>query len=143
MDDMFLQMMSMARQGFFCSQIIVKMALELEGKENPDLVRAMGGLIGGMGFSGGVCGCLTGGACMIGLFASKGDPDELEDSRANEMVQELVKWFEEEIGGKYSSINCRDILEGDPTNQTKRCPQIVERTFEKALNILSDRGYEF
>ncbi|WMT83604.1 C-GCAxxG-C-C family protein [Terrisporobacter mayombei] len=51
----------------------MKIILDLEGKENPDLIRAMGGLIGGLGFNQKICGALTGGVCILGYFASKGE----------------------------------------------------------------------
>ena len=41
-------------QGFHCAQILLLLGLEHQGKENPDLIRAMDGLSGGRGpeFSG-------------------------------------------------------------------------------------------
>jgi C_GCAxxG_C_C family probable redox protein len=143
MTDAYTQMMTLAQQGFYCSQIIMIMALELKVKENPDLIRAMGGLAGGMGFTGGTCGCLTGGVCMLGLFTAKGDANIPEDSNGRIMVKELVAWFEKEIGGLYGSSNCRDILQNDPVNKLKRCPGIIEKTWDKAIEILTDYGYEF
>ncbi len=85
-------------QGFFCSQILILMGLELQGKENPDLVRAVHALAGGIGFTGETCGALTGGACMLGLYAGKGEPTHEEDPRLMFMLQDLVKWFKQEYG---------------------------------------------
>lgn len=51
MDELFDRMLEMSRKGYFCSQILLKLALEMTRKrKNPDLIRAMGGLCGGMGF---------------------------------------------------------------------------------------------
>ncbi len=54
--------------GYHCSQMIMIMTLETIGEENPQLVKALGGLGGGIGYCGDTCGCLTGGACAIGYF---------------------------------------------------------------------------
>ena len=66
--ELFDRMLELSGQGFYCAQILLILALEAEGKENPDLVRAMSGLNGGLGFSGNVCGALTGGCCLLGHF---------------------------------------------------------------------------
>ena len=58
MNDVFFKMVEMTQQGFYCSQILIKLGLENQGKENEDLVRAMAGLAGGLGFAGKNCGTL-------------------------------------------------------------------------------------
>ena len=68
MMDELLRMLELAGQGFHCSQILLFLGLEAQGKRNPDLIRAMSGLAGGVGFSGDICGALTGGACLLGLM---------------------------------------------------------------------------
>ncbi|MBP6974306.1 MAG: C_GCAxxG_C_C family protein, partial [Syntrophorhabdus sp.] len=72
MDNLFLQTMKLYAKGFCCSQIIVMLAMEAEGKKNPDLVRSLGGLCFGVNWSGEVCGALSGGACLISLYSGKG-----------------------------------------------------------------------
>ena len=47
MDDLTLaRMKELKQQGFFCSQILMTLGMELQGKENTDLIRAMNGLAG-------------------------------------------------------------------------------------------------
>ncbi len=138
MDELFDHMLEMSQRGYFCSQILLKLALEDEEKEDADLLRAMGGLCGGMGFSGGLCGALTGGACLLGYYLCKGEDDEMEDERANEKINQLVHWFEEEIGSEYGGVNCAVILDGNPNNKMLRCPKIVERTYYKAMELLAE-----
>ena len=87
------QLMALRQQGFYCSQIIMLQGLDMTGKSNPDLVRAMHGLAGGLGFSGELCGALTGGASLLGLYAGKGIPEQPEDPRLDFMIVDLVKWF--------------------------------------------------
>ena len=90
MNEATLRMITLAGQGFFCSQILLSMGLEAQGKSNPDLIRAMAGLAGGLGFTGDTCGALTGGACLLSLYAGKGLPEEQEDEKLNLMISELV-----------------------------------------------------
>ena len=63
--DLYERIMELGSMGYHCSQIIMIMTLETIGEENPQLVKAMGGLGGGIGYCGDTCGCLTGGACAI------------------------------------------------------------------------------
>lgn len=142
MTDRFMKMLELSQQGFYCSQILLLMGLEAQGKDIPEVVRAMSGLTGGMGFCGKTCGALTGGACLIGLYAGKGTPEEMEDSRLNEMVKELVEWFEEENLAPYGGIACFDILENNPANRMMRCPQLVLQTLSKVEEILTKGGYD-
>ncbi|QDR79680.1 DVU_1555 family C-GCAxxG-C-C protein [Sporomusa termitida] len=141
MTETFFQLMELSQAGFYCSQILLIIGLEAQGKENPDLVRAMSGLNGGLGFCGKTCGALTGGACLIGLYAGKGTAEEMEDSRLNDMIRELVGWFEQENLPRFGSINCHDILEGNPANRMSRCPQLVMQTLDKVRDILAANGY--
>jgi len=134
--ELFDRMLELSQQGFFCSQIMILLALEGEGKENPDLVRALGGLTGGLGFSGKICGALTGGCCLIAYFAGQGEPDEMPDQHCNEMIQSLVTWFEKEYGTTYGGCDCKDILEDDPANKIIRCPQVVEAVYTYVMEEL-------
>ena len=58
--DLYERIMELGSMGYHCSQIIMIMTLETIGEENPQLVKAMGGLGGGIGYCGDTCGCLTG-----------------------------------------------------------------------------------
>ena len=139
MDEMY--MMELATKGYYCSQIIMKAILDAEEKENSDLIRAMVGLIGGIGFNQRICGAITGGICAIGYFTCKGEDDEIEDENANEMITELIKWFETE-GTNGKGTECKDIIGGDLKNQMKVCPNLVSATLEKVFDILQEHGYD-
>lgn len=136
-----LRMIELARQGFQCSQILLILGLEAQGKSDADLIRAMNGLAGGLGFSGEVCGALTGGACLLGLYAGRGNPDEEEDPKLNLMITELVEWFSSEFGELYGGIRCGAILDNEPANQKTRCPGLVAGVYEKAKGLLLEHGY--
>ncbi len=137
-----MRMMELALQGFGCSQILVKMALEAQSKDDVGLVRAVSGLHGGLGFSGKTCGALTGGCCVLGLYAGRGAAGEVEDARLMPMVQELVEWFEREYEPRYGGIDCADILQDDSRNRLTRCPEIVTAVFDKIAQILTANGYD-
>lgn len=136
------QLMKLRQQGFYCSQMIVLQGLEMQGKENPDLVRAMHGLAGGLGFSGELCGALTGGASLLGLYAGKGAPDQPEDPRLDFMIQDLVKWFKAEYGEQFGGIRCEQILAGNHQNKITRCPLMVVGTLRKVKELLVENGYD-
>lgn len=138
--DLFKQILNWYRQGFFCAQILALLALEADGEENPGLVRAMAGLNGGLGFTGNLCGCLTGGCCVLSYFTGKGEPDELEDPDARELIREYIRWFETEAGGKGNAVTCDALLDGNPANRMERCPGLVAGAFEKVMTLLSEKG---
>lgn len=142
MDDDLERMREMKAQGFYCSQILMKLGLELQGKDNPDLVRAVHGLAGGLGFTGELCGALSGGAALLGLYAGKGLPEEDEDPRLDFMIMDLVKWFKQEYLPLYGSLRCEDILNGDAKNQATRCPLIVAATFQQVKELLVAHGFD-
>lgn len=141
MTDAFMRLLELSQAGFYCSQILLIIGLEAQNKENLDLIRAMSGLNGGIGFCGKTCGALTGGACLIGLYAGKGAAEELEDSKLNDMIAALVAWFEQEVVSKYGSLDCNAILENNPQNRILRCPQLVLSTLSKVQEILDANGY--
>ena len=115
--DLFDRMLELSGQGFYCAQILMILALESEEKEDPDLVRAMGGLNGGLGFSGRVCGALTGGCCFLSYFLGKGEAEELEDPEAALLIGRLAEWFEETTKSKYG--RCRSEEKTNDNNKRK------------------------
>ena len=138
--ELFDRMLELSGQGFYCAQILLILALEAEGKENPDLVRAMSGLNGGLGFSGNVCGALTGGCCLLGYFCGKGEAEEMEAPESSQAIGEFVDWFRGFTEEAYGGFDCDHILEGDPSNKMRRCPGIVEGVFRKCMELLSEHG---
>jgi C_GCAxxG_C_C family probable redox protein len=129
------RLFQLASQGFCCSQILLMTGLEAMGKENPDLVRAMHGLCGGLGRSGGTCGALTGGICLIGLYAGKGTAEEEPDPDINVMIWELLDWFD----GTYKTRDCLGILhyklEPD-SDYPVQCGGFISDTYNKVMEIL-------
>jgi hypothetical protein len=141
MDDLQLRLLELTSKGYTCSQILLILALELQGKEDFDLIRAMSGLARGSAAGEGTCGTLTGAACLLGLYGGKGCDDEMESERLPGMLEELWDWFEERCASKFGGITCREIL-ADGAEQSVRCGPLVVETFRKALEILTGNGFD-
>jgi C_GCAxxG_C_C family probable redox protein len=136
------RMMELRRQGFKCSQIILALGLGARGKDNPDVVRAMTGLCGGIGFSGNICGCLTAGVCLLGLFAGRGAPEETGHEKFFPMVDDLLQWFNKDVAESYGGINCIDIIGEDLASRTPnpKCGQLIAATYQKVEEILNENN---
>ena len=141
MDQTMLRMMELSFNGYYCSQILLLLALEAQGKSNPDLIRAMGGLANGYGSDKGVCGTLTGAACLLGLYAGKGTDAEHEDEQLHHMLRDLEEWFTRTVGSRHGGITCATIV-GDRTEVRQRCGAIVAETWAKVVELLHVGGYD-
>ncbi len=119
-------------QGYCCSQIILELGLQAIEDENPQLIDAVRGLCKGL-FSGLDCGTLTGAACLLSMI----DPIAAEEH----MIARLVEWFEMTLAASYGGITCKQILDDNPMNKFERCPQIMEQTFDKCRELLSETGH--
>ena len=143
MDETLIRMMKLGGKGYSCSQILISLALEEQGETNAGLVRAMGGLAYGCGNNQATCGSLTGGNCVLALYAGKGSDEEEASERLLAMMQELSDWFLERVGGKYAGISCEAIVgEAGPEASRRTCGAIVAEVFEKAMEILTANGFE-
>lgn len=141
MEEEQLRIFELSQQGFCCSQILLMMGLEARGEENPDLIRAMGGLCGGGGYSGKNCGAFTGGLCLLSMYVGRGTIEENEVMFGNRMISQLVEWFETEIGSQYGGVDCVQILEENPLNKIDRCPDLIWRVYEQVRLILEEYGH--
>lgn len=137
MSDYLDEMLALYEQGYDCAQILMRLVLDAEGKTNPDLVRALAGLNGGIGGSAGTCGCLTGGACLLAYYAAKGDDDETAHPAYRNMALQFTEWFKE-YTAEYGGTECYQILDGDNRNKIQRCPLIMSATLEKCLMLLEE-----
>jgi len=141
MDDLEL-MQEMKSQGWVCSQIILKMGLELQGKENPDLLRAVQGLAGGLGYTGDICGALTAGVCLLGLYAGKGVADQADEPRLIFMIEDLKKWFDQEYCLQGGGNHCENIVGDDSGKMAALCPRIIATTYQKVKDLLVENGFD-
>jgi ferredoxin len=104
--------------------------------------RALLGELGGMG-CGKTCGALTGGCCLLGLYAGKDSSENNADDRLQGMLSRFVEWFETEYTARYGGIDCAEIVGDDMRNRMARCPGIVMESLKKLGEILAENNYEF
>lgn len=145
MDDLAFRMFKLVNAGYCCTQIIMKMALDEEEKENADLLRALNGFCMGVGSTQRTCGVLTGGIAILGLYAGKGNDAEHPKEAYSAMVDEYTEWFEAEFG----STECRDIIgvcsvTDYATNQEYRlkCGDTLMKSYAKVQEILENHEFE-
>jgi hypothetical protein len=138
------RMFKLASMGYCCSQILMILHLESLGKKNVSLVKSMGGLCAGMGNSGKTCGIITGGACLFGFHAGKGIDTQIRDDNLKKMIQQYIKWFEEE----FESTECVDMITVDVLNDINenfaypvKCGSAVQKSYNKISEILKEYGY--
>ena len=130
----------LALKGYRCSHILVQVGLDAQNKDNPDLLRAMSGLASGMG-SGLACGALSGGCCLIGLYAG-GDGERDDHPSLPLLLEEYVDWFRDEYTPRYGGTDCAQIIERNPQLRGERCPGLILAAVRKACEILEANGFE-
>lgn len=143
MDDLILEMMQLAAKGYVCSQIMMKMALELRDEENLPLVRAMAGPGYGCGEGSATCGTLMAGCCILALYTAKGSDDEIGSELLHSMQGELSEWFNQRIGERYGGISCDKIVgAAGPAASQQTCGALVADTYSKVMEIMTDHGID-
>ncbi len=130
-----------AQKGYFCSQILALLLLETVGEENPALVGAMGGLCGGVGFTSGCCGCMTGGACVLSYFTGKRTDDGEDHPQHRALLAEFVRRFTAWMSEEYGDTACMSVLHGNFSKRGLHCPQIIAFTFETCMELLEEKGF--
>ncbi len=143
---MAFEIFKLFNEGYCCSQIMMKLALFEEDKENEDLLRALNGFCIGIGNTPKVCGVLTAGIAILGLYAGKGNGTEYPKTGFSSMVDEYTEWFESEFGG----LECTDLIGVVSITDWKtkeeyriKCGNILMGSYEKLREILVNHGYEF
>lgn len=137
LNDAGLRMAALAGKGYCCTQIMLLLALEDMGRENPDLIRASAGLCDGLGDCTGPCGVITGALCFMSLHAAKGMDMEEADDRLPLMVEELRGWFAE-VAGEVGGTNCVDIIGGNcGSPDPVLCGSLMSRAYDKVREILA------
>ncbi|WP_018606891.1 DVU_1555 family C-GCAxxG-C-C protein [Uliginosibacterium gangwonense] len=128
-------------KGYKCSHILVQIGLDEQAKDNPDLLRAISGLANGMG-CGLACGVLTGGCCLIAMYAGMDTQKHEEHELLYLMLEEYTDWFRSEYGERYGGTDCSQIIRGDPRLRNERCPGLILAAVQKAREILEANGFE-
>lgn len=140
MSDDSMRIMQLGSQGFCCSQILALLALDDMGLEEPNLVRALGGLCEGMG-QGEICGVATGAACVLSLYAGKGRADEQPLESLPAMLAEFMGWFAER-GRTWGGIRCEDITLASGGRNEAHCANIMQEARDMLLGILDAYGLD-
>jgi hypothetical protein len=137
MDDESFRIAELLLQGYTCGHVLAKLALEAQGHDNPDLVRAMSGLALGMG-RGLNCGSLSGGCCILGLYGGRANDGEQVHPRFDLMIEQFSAWFVDAMGEKYGGVNCQEIINFDPKLMQQRCPGLILESWRKIKEILAE-----
>ena len=109
--DAFDRIMELSRQGLYCAQIMVQLALDAEGKENPDLIQGFLSMLG----------------------------RELSADERIAMIGDFHAWFRERTE-QYGGENCENIERGDPQNMVTTCPGVIIDSYEKCVALLEEKG---
>ena len=140
MDDLHFKLLALSGKGYCCSQIMLLLALDMQGKNNPDLVRAVGGLCHGISYSGNPCGVLTGGACLISYYAGRGSDNEEMKPGCATMLTDFARWFMHDIGARYGGSACSAILSRSPDRTA--CRDILLAAYAKIIDLLVANGFD-
>ena len=142
LNEVSLRILQLSAQGYGCSQVLMQLALEARGEDNPGLVRAMAGLEYGCGGGRATCGALTAACCVLALYAG-GEGAAGASERLPLMLQTLSDWFEERVGGAHGGITCGVIVgQEGPAAARQRCGAIVADTHCRLLEILAENGLD-
>ena len=129
-----IRLHQLLQEGYCCSQVMVKLGLEMMEAENPQLVQAVSALCLGVR-SGLTCGALSGAALLLCMF--------VPDLALKELIPELFSWFSEVYGEAYGGTDCDHLLGQDLRNKALRCPALVENTYRKTRELLEEAGVDF
>lgn len=147
-----IMVLELGSKGYSCAQILFAGALALMGEENELLIRSMSALSQGGGNLGKTCGALSGGLCLLSLYAGKGNDFEQGLEKEAILWEELTTWFELEFC-KDGDLSC-DALLAVHTNVEKKkskdrmrenaekCGLIVAKTWDKCQEILLQHGFD-
>ena len=143
-DEFINRLIQLAEKKYNCSQIMMILSLEKEGKEIPNLVRAMSGLADGCGFFDETCGVMTGAACVIGYYAAKGADSEKQSDKMLPMLQDFGEWFRQECKKNYKGTKCKEIvgdLVGTPDGKMI-CGGLIIQAHSKLTDVLASYNFD-
>lgn len=86
------------------SYMVLKAAFDIDDPMDPSAAVALNG---GIAYSGGLCGALTGAALAVGMLAERRIDDH---GRAKRVARELVAGTLDAFREEYGAVNCRDLI---------------------------------
>ncbi|MDR2604230.1 MAG: C-GCAxxG-C-C family protein [Desulfovibrio sp.] len=142
MDETQLLVSELYGKGYNCGQVVMIGGLRRMGRDNPDLVRAVGGLVHGVGDSGEICGAISGAACLVSLHIGKGFDDERPHPDGMLIMDELIGWFREEMCGG-GAITCSALIDDpDRVMHGRFCGRLLGACLIKAMKLLAQYGID-
>ena len=138
------QAVSLFKQGFNCSQSILAAWAPKYGLPEESALKLAGGLGGGVGCMGKLCGALTGAVLVLGLrYGSADAKDKAGRYDLYRRTRDLMEQFKTQTGSMY----CCDLLgfdmstpEGQAASQQSgafaECPQFVQVAAELLMKTL-------
>ncbi len=150
MNPALLELVPYVRQGECCSQLLMRLALQLRGEENEGLIRAMRGLCHGIGQSGAACGLLGSGAAVLAWLSGKdgGETHPMLEPLENE----YALWFAEKTKG-FGGCGCELVVQGlcaqagaaapeDGVPDMSLCGEFMAECWEKILDLYDAYGLD-
>ena len=137
-----LEMLPWVKQGDCCSQLLMRLALQTSGEENPGLVRALWGFCRGILYTGGPCGFLTGGGAVLSHAAGHGGADDPAHPMAVALIADYVDWFQERTAA-YGGTSCPQVSLGvaggaagpDAEPDMMLCGGLLAECWEKIVEL--------
>ena len=109
------------------------------------------GLNGGVAYSGGICGALSGAALAIGMLAGQRIDDH---KRAKRVARGIIARLMDEFQEAYGSVDCRDLIGQDIRDEAEhrsfiesgiwrtRCMGQIEFSIKKLAVLGDEEGWE-
>ena len=93
--------------GYNCCQSLLSTYGKIHGLDRAMALKLAGGMGGGLGHTGEVCGFVSAACLLLGLKNGTGDPT------AKLQVNPICLEFCDEFKAKFGSVNCKDIIKRD------------------------------
>ncbi len=129
-----LEILRLKKEGFCCSQIMVRLVLDIMDRENQELVDFSRGLCLGYGSPTGACGILTAGICILAMYMA-GDNERIDRVR-----QGFIQDFTAMAGG--CSV-CKEISGSFyPKMDPEKCGTLLALAYDRLIEILMENGID-
>jgi hypothetical protein len=147
MNPLLLELLPWAGKGQCCSQLVLRLALQCSGEDNPSLVRSLWGLCQGMAQNGQTCGILSGGVVALSYYAGLGENGA--HPMAVPLISDFVEWFNglpccaggnacPSVAGRLLGLD-RD---ADPPPDLAVCGELLAQAWEKLVELLTGYGID-
>lgn len=135
--------------GFNCSQAVFSAFCEDFGLDKKTALKVACPLGAGMGYLGEACGAVTGAFLVLGLKYGQNDD---EDKHSKAMNYLFVKDFASRFGKRNGSINCKELLGYDLSDEVQlnairqtdifqtKCSEYVRDAVELLEEMLEEHG---